>query len=98
MSVPVWRYPAASEDRTMQELLPLALGLVLGAALGIMRPGVRLIVGGGLAILLGVLVTVVTGEARLSWGYVLVDIPLVGGAAVVGLAFVRLTVGRQKLS
>jgi hypothetical protein len=70
----------------MQELFPIACGLVLGGALGLLRPSVRLPVGALMAVVLGVLATVVTGEFRLSWGYVLVDIPLVACAALVGLA------------
>jgi hypothetical protein len=70
----------------MQELFPLASGLLLGATLGFMRPSVRLPLGAAVAVALGVLATVVTGECRLSWGYVLIDIPLVALAAF--LAFV----------
>jgi uncharacterized membrane protein (UPF0136 family) len=73
----------------MQELFPLACGLLLGGILGYVRPAVRPSLGGALAVLLGVLATVVTGEFRLSWGYVLVDIPLVACAAVLGLMVVR---------
>ena len=73
----------------MQELLPVALGLVLGAMLGFVTPRVRPIIGGALAVLLGILVTVITGEFHLSWGYVLIDIPLVGAAAFLALTVVR---------
>ena len=73
----------------MQELFPIACGLVLGGALGLLRPALRLPVGAAVAIALGVLATVVTGEFKMSWGYVLVDIPLVACAALVGLAAAR---------
>jgi hypothetical protein len=69
----------------MQELFPIACGLLLGVALGFVRPTIRLPVGAALAIVLGVLATVVTGEFKTSWGYVLIDIPLVAVAATVGL-------------
>jgi hypothetical protein len=74
----------------MQELFPLACGLVLGVFLGAVRPGMRLPVGAALAIVLGVLATVATGEFKTSWGYLLIDIPLVAIAAVAGLAVGRL--------
>lgn len=70
----------------MQELFPLACGLVLGALLGAVRPSIRLPVGAALAIVLGVVATVATGEFTTSWSYLLIDIPLVALAATVGLA------------
>ena len=69
----------------MQEIVPVAFGLILGLALGYVRPSIRLLLGCLLAILLGVLATVVTGEFKSSWGYLLVDIPLVAVASLVGL-------------
>jgi hypothetical protein len=76
---------------TMQELFPFGCGLLLGAALGYVRPGVRLPVGGLLAIVLGVVATLVTAEFKASWGYVLVDIPLVTCATFIGLLVARQT-------
>jgi hypothetical protein len=73
----------------MQELFPLACGLLLGTTLGLVRPSLRLPLGALLAVLLGVLATVVTGEFRLSWGYVLVDIPLVALAAFLAFMAAR---------
>jgi hypothetical protein len=49
----------------------------------------RLPVGIVLAVVLGVCATVVTGEFKLSWEYVLVDIPLVALATVLSLVTVR---------
>jgi hypothetical protein len=69
----------------MQELFPIAFGLILGGALGFVRPSLRLPVGAAMAVVLGVLATFVTGEFKTSWAYLLVDIPLVAIAAVVGL-------------
>ena len=69
----------------MQELFPILFGLILGAGLGFVRPSMRLPVGAALAIVLGVLATVITGEFKSSWGYLLIDIPLVGLAAIAGL-------------
>jgi hypothetical protein len=74
----------------MQELFPLACGLLLGSALGFVCPALRLAVGAGLAVGLGLLATIVTGEARTSWGFLLVDIPLVAFAAFLGYLSARL--------
>jgi hypothetical protein len=68
----------------MTELLPIGLGLLLGLALGTARPSIGRPQCAALAIALGVLASVVTGELEVSWGYVLVDIPLVAIAALVG--------------
>jgi hypothetical protein len=73
----------------MQELFPLACGLLLGVTLGFVRPALRLSVGAAFAIVLGTLATVITGEFKTSWGYLLVDIPLVGVAAFLGFLSAR---------
>jgi hypothetical protein len=49
----------------------------------------RLPVGTALAVVLGVLATVVSGEFRVSWAFLLIDIPLVALSAVGGLLTVR---------
>ncbi|MGH2716234.1 MAG: hypothetical protein ACRDM7_20595 [Thermoleophilaceae bacterium] len=73
----------------MQELVPLVSGFAVGLALGALRPSLRLPVGAALAVVLGVLATVVTGEFKTSWAFVLIDVPLVAVAAVCGLALAR---------
>jgi hypothetical protein len=71
------------------EFVPLCLGAFLGLLLGSLRvPPSRGIVG-FLAVLLGVCATAVTGELRVAWEYVLVDIPLVGLSAVACFACLR---------
>ncbi|MGH2745659.1 MAG: hypothetical protein ACRDN8_24850 [Thermoleophilaceae bacterium] len=75
----------------MQELVPLVSGFAVGLALGALRPSLRLPVGAALAVVLGVLATVVTGEFKTSWAFVLIDVPLVAVAAVCGLALARQT-------
>jgi hypothetical protein len=65
------------------ELLPLGCGLLLGVTLGRVRPALRLPLGAVLAVGLGFLATVVTGEAAISWAFVLIDIPIVAMAALV---------------
>jgi hypothetical protein len=69
----------------MQEFFPLASGLLLGAGLGFVRPRIRLPVGAALAIVGGVLATLVTGEFKTSWSFVVIDVPLVAMAAALGL-------------
>lgn len=69
----------------MEELVPVGLGLLLGALLGALRPSWRLPVATLLAVVLGTAVTIATGEAEISWAYVLIDIPLVAVGAVLGL-------------
>ena len=73
----------------MAELLPIASGLLLGAIIGTLRPSLRLAVGVPVAIVLGILATVISGEFKTSWGYLLIDIPLVAVAAVVGMLVAR---------
>jgi hypothetical protein len=84
----------------MHELFPFACGLVLGAALGALRPGTRLPLGAAMAVVLGVTATVVTGEFKVSWDYELIDIPLVACAAFLGLLAARhvrpVTAGPQR--
>lgn len=67
------------------EFLPVVSGILLGSVLGFLRPGLRLRIGAVLAVLLGVLATVVSGEFEISWGFLLIDIPLVAVSAAVAL-------------
>lgn len=67
----------------MGELIPLGLGLLLGVTLGRARPALRLPLGAVLAVGLGFLATAVTGEAAISWAFVLIDIPIVAVGAIV---------------
>lgn len=73
----------------VNELLPIASGLVAGALLGFLRPSLRLPAGIALAVVLGTLATVVSGEYRIGWEFLLIDIPLVGLCAVAGLLTAR---------
>jgi hypothetical protein len=77
----------------MQELVPIVSGLVAGSLLGFLRPSLRIPVGIAAAVVLGTLATIVTGEFRVSWGFLLVDIPLVGLAAVAGFVGMRALAG-----
>ena len=73
----------------MNELFPVAAGVVVGLALGLIRPSMRLLVGAPLAVLFGVVATVISGEFRIGWEYLLIDIPLVGLSAVATLMVTR---------
>ena len=81
----------------MQELFPLFSGLLLGALLGLVRPSIRAPIGAAAAVVLGVLATVVSGEFRISWEFLLFDIPLVAVSAFLGLiAARRVRAGRAR--
>ncbi|MFC7303734.1 hypothetical protein ACFQVC_05835 [Streptomyces monticola] len=73
----------------MNELFPIASGLVLGAVLALVRPGLRLLAGLAGAVLFGVLATFVSGEYLIGWEFLLVDVPLVALCAAAGLLAVR---------
>jgi hypothetical protein len=79
----------------VQELLPIGCGVLLGALAGWLRPPRRWPVTGVLAIALGVTATVVTGEAEISWVFVLIDIPMVAVAASVGFLVVH-RIGKEE--
>jgi hypothetical protein len=70
----------------MHELFPIVSGLLLGAVLPLVRPGMRLEVGVGASIVLGTLATVVSGEYRIGWEFLLIDIPLVAVCSLTGFA------------
>jgi hypothetical protein len=73
-----------------RELLPVALGLSVGSVLAGLRPSVSIAAGIMIAVPLGFLVTVVTGEFELGWEYLLVDIPLVAVSSAAGSWIVRI--------
>ena len=73
----------------MHELFPFAAGLLVGALLGLLRPSLRPVIGGLLSVALGVCATVISGEFRVSWEFLLFDIPLVAVSAVLGLLVAR---------
>src|SRR5688572_20016295 len=69
----------------VNEIFPIAAGLVVGGLLGFLRPTMRLPVGAAAAVVLGIVATIVSGEYRISWEYLLIDIPLVALASVASL-------------
>src|SRR5262245_52962696 len=75
----------------MHEIVPVILGLpagVLVAALP-MTTTSRFISLGGLSVILGTVATVITGEALISWSFLLIDIPLSGSAALGAMVMAR---------
>jgi hypothetical protein len=80
----------------MNEVFPIVSGLVIGLLVGLLRPSLRLGMAVLLSVFFGVVATVVSGEFRISWGYLLVDIPLVAGSA--GLSFLLTRAVRRSLS
>lgn len=65
------------------EIVPILSGLLLGAFLGMMNPG-SLRIGLPAALALGFLATIASGEIRISWIFLMEDIPLVGLSAALG--------------
>jgi uncharacterized membrane protein YeaQ/YmgE (transglycosylase-associated protein family) len=59
----------------INELVPIVCGLLLGSLLGRMAASLRLPVGLVVAVLIGVVATLVGGEFRTSWAFIAVDIP-----------------------
>jgi hypothetical protein len=66
----------------MQELVPILSGLVIGVLLNLLRPSLRLPLGGSLIVVFGILATVASGEFHVTWAFLLIDIPLVALSAV----------------
>ena len=73
----------------MHELFPIVSGLLLGAALPLIRPQIRLEVGVSVSVLLGTLATIISGEYRIGWEFLLIDIPLVALCSVTGFVTAR---------
>ncbi len=68
----------------MAEIFPIVAGLLCGLVLGSLTARRRVLVGLAFSVVAGVLATVVSGEWRISWAFLLIDIPLVAVSAVVG--------------
>ncbi len=63
------------------EILPVASGLVAGVVLGSVTARRRPWVWALLSVLLGLLATILSGEFKTTWAFLLIDIPLVGTAS-----------------
>lgn len=75
------------------EIFPVVSGLVAGLVLGTVTARRRPWVWALLSVVLGLLATVLSGEFKTTWAFLLIDIPLVGAASAasfVGSRAVRL--------
>jgi len=72
------------------ELMPALAGLALGLLLAWFRSRKHRWMAGILVVVIGISATIASGEFRISWGFLFIDIPLVAVAAVAGFAIFRL--------
>ena len=79
----------------MTELFPIVAGLLCGLVLGSLTARRRVLVGLAFSVVAGILATVVSGEWRISWAFLLIDIPLVAVCAVAGDLLSRSVVLRR---
>jgi hypothetical protein len=77
------------------EFFPVAAGVLIGLILGGITARKRPWAWLALSVLFGVAATVLSGEYKVSWEYLLVDIPLVGGASAVAFVASRAFVGSR---
>ena len=73
----------------MNELFPIVAGLLCGLVLGSLTAKRRIFVGVVFALVAGLLATIVSGEWRISWAFLLIDIPLVAISSVAGVLLSR---------
>ncbi len=63
------------------EIFPVISGVLVGSVLGGVTARRRPWVWALLSVVLGLAATVVSGEFKTTWGYLLIDIPLVGATS-----------------
>ena len=73
----------------MNELFPIVAGLLCGLVLGSLTAKRRIFVGVAFAVVAGLLATIISGEWRISWAFLLIDIPLVAISSVAGVLLSR---------
>jgi hypothetical protein len=73
----------------VNELFPIAGGILLGVLLVQVPVRARFWAGIAGVVLIGFLATVISGEFRIGWEYLLVDIPLVAVASAGTFLLVR---------
>ena len=73
----------------MHELFPIAGGLLVGALAAWLTPRARLWAVTVAAVVLGFAATVISGEYRVGWEFLLVDIPLVAVSATFAVVVLR---------
>lgn len=67
----------------MHEVFPVVAGIAVGlVALRVTSLQLRWLLVAVASVIFGVLATIISGEALISWAFVLIDIPLVLGSAI----------------
>ena len=79
----------------MEEIFPITAGLICGLLLGTFTARRPLALGLASSVVLGFLATVLSGEWRISWAFLLIDIPLVAGCVAVAFLGSRAAVLRR---
>jgi hypothetical protein len=85
------------KEESVEEFFPIAAGLISGLLLGSFTARSRLAVGFALSVTVGFLATLLSGEWRVSWAFLLIDIPLVVGCAAIGCLVSRASVLRRSM-
>lgn len=80
----------------MTEVFPIVAGFAVGALLTLIRSQTRLYVAALASVVLGTTATIVSGEYKIGWEFLIIDIPLVALSSAAGCAVVR-PVRRLKL-
>jgi len=80
----------------MHELFPIAAGLLLGSLLPFLRPSVRLPTGLSAAVVAGVTATIISGEYKIGWEFLAIDIP--GAALATAAGYLATKHGRGVVS
>lgn len=82
----------------MQEVFPILSGAIVGlAVLNIESVRLRALALAVLSVILGVIATIISSEALISWAFVLIDIPLVLVSALVAIGVVIAWQRRREL-
>jgi hypothetical protein len=68
----------------VHELFPIAAGLLIGSGLQFVRPSLRLPIALAAAVAIGSLATVISGEYRIGWEFLPIDVPGTAIAIAVG--------------
>jgi len=73
----------------VNEIFPIVAGLLCGLLLGSVTARRKVQVGLIFSVVAGIAATVVSGEWRISWAFLVIDIPLVAIFAAVGVLVSR---------
>ena len=71
------------------EFFPVIAGVLIGLIMGGLTARKRPWAWLGLSVVFGMAATVLSGEYKVSWEYLLIDIPLVAGASAVAFVVSR---------